>query len=100
MTSVTQLMQAEIFRAGIKGDSGASDRKWPEESGGMKLERALYCFDLINHDRNTSVRQLTTLWVPLCSYEGRLNYRKVGRGGIPRFDVKMLTLSFVLVTCF
>lgn len=60
MTSVAQLMRAAIFRAGIKGDSTASDRKSPE-SGGTKVSKALHCFDLINYDGNTSVRPMTML---------------------------------------
>lgn len=66
MTSVAQLMRAEIFGAGIKGDSGASDRKSPGESRGTKETEALRCFDFANHDGNTLLRPLTTLWVALC----------------------------------
>lgn len=97
MTSVAQLMRTDIFRAGITGDSRASNRKSPWESGGMKEEGALRCFDLINQDGNTSV--------PLCVHmrvDSAKERWEVGgwEGWVPRFDVKMLTLSFVLVTCF
>lgn len=58
MTSVAQLMLTQIFRAGIKGDSRALDRKSPGESGGTKERGALLRFDLVNQDGNTLLRPL------------------------------------------
>lgn len=90
MTSVAQLVRVEIFRAGIKGDREASDRKSPgqRESRGTQERRELRRFDLLNHHGNTLLG-----WLSVFTWEGR------GGGGVPGFDMKMLTLSSVLGTC-
>lgn len=97
MTSVAQLALADIFQAGIRGDSRALDRKSPGESGGTKERGALRRFDLVNQDGNTLLRPLTTLWVALCVHMRVNSTKEKGRGGL---DLKMLTLSSVLGTCF